>query len=115
MIDRHVLSVQKLLLLPFARLLVARGISADRVTLAAFGAGVAALLALSLGAYGAGLVLILVNRLLDGLDGTVARLERPDRPGAPFSISPATFSSMLLCRWALHSLTPVPTRSPRPC
>lgn len=87
MIDRHVLSVQKLLLLPFARLLVARGISADRVTLAAFGAGVAALLALSLGAYGAGLVLILVNRLLDGLDGTVARLSGPTDRGAFLDIA----------------------------
>lgn len=62
--------------------LVARGITADQVTLAAFAAGMAAALAIALGAPLAGLALILAGRLGDGLDGAVARLTRKtDRGG----------------------------------
>lgn len=65
-----------------AALLVARGITADQVTLAAFAAGMAAALAIALGAPLAGLALILAGRLGDGLDGAVARLTRKtDRGG----------------------------------
>ncbi|MFT7058407.1 MAG: phosphatidylglycerophosphate synthase [Pseudorhodobacter sp.] len=56
-----------------ARMLVARGVAADHVSLAGFGIGLLALPALWLGWYAVALVLILANRLADGLDGIVAR------------------------------------------
>lgn len=49
------------------------GISADMLTLASGAAGVLAGGFISQGWYGAGLLLILLSRLLDGLDGAVAR------------------------------------------
>lgn len=55
------------------RRLAARGIGADAVTLTGMFAGLAAAAAIADGLYLTGLALILVNRLLDGLDGAVAR------------------------------------------
>jgi phosphatidylglycerophosphate synthase len=57
-----------------ARVLGAWGISANALTSIGLLAGLAAGGAIAAGAYGAGLALIVVNRLLDGLDGAVARL-----------------------------------------
>nr|WP_154143928.1 CDP-alcohol phosphatidyltransferase family protein [Raoultella sp. RIT712] len=49
------------------------GVTADGVTLTGFAIGVLALPFLALGWYGAALVAIVLNRLLDGLDGALAR------------------------------------------
>lgn len=49
------------------------GIGADLVTLAGFAVGVAAMMAIALEAYTVGLVLLLANRICDGVDGAVAR------------------------------------------
>lgn len=54
--------------------LAAAGITADKVTLAAFGLGAAAALAIAFGHFLTGLALILASRLGDGLDGAVARV-----------------------------------------
>lgn len=59
-----------------ARLLAARGVSADAVTAAGALLGLLGCIAIAAGAYGAGLALILANRLLDGLDGALARRTR---------------------------------------
>jgi phosphatidylglycerophosphate synthase len=59
-----------------ARLLAARGVSADAVTAAGALLGLFGCIAIAAGAYGAGLALILANRLLDGLDGALARRTR---------------------------------------
>jgi len=56
------------------RVLAARGVTANGVTLTGFGIGLAGVPAIAAGQYGAGLALILASRLLDGLDGAVARL-----------------------------------------
>lgn len=48
-------------------------VTANQVTMAGFLIGLAALPLLAFGHYSAALVVILVNRLLDGLDGAVAR------------------------------------------
>jgi phosphatidylglycerophosphate synthase len=65
-----------------AALLVRAGWSADTVTLLGFVIGLLAVPAIAFGVFGAGLVLILLNRLADGLDGAVARLtEKTDRGG----------------------------------
>ncbi|MEK0085172.1 CDP-alcohol phosphatidyltransferase family protein [Benzoatithermus flavus] len=58
------------------RALAARGVSADAITVTGFGLGLLAMLAIAGGAYGTGLVLLLLNRLADGLDGAVARHSR---------------------------------------
>ncbi|HRD85940.1 MAG TPA: CDP-alcohol phosphatidyltransferase family protein, partial [Rubrivivax sp.] len=55
------------------RVLVDRGVGADVVTLAGFLVGVTGALAIAAGQALAGLVLLLLSRLCDGLDGAVAR------------------------------------------
>jgi len=57
-----------------ARVLVERGITGDVLTGIGLGVGVLCLGAISLGLNTAALALWLLNRLLDGLDGEVARL-----------------------------------------
>lgn len=49
------------------------GVGANAVTLAGFAVGAGAAVALAVQAYGVGLALVLANRVLDGLDGAVAR------------------------------------------
>ncbi len=58
------------------RTLAARGATADAVTLAGLGLGLAAAAAIALGTPLAGLALIALSRLADGLDGAVARATR---------------------------------------
>lgn len=53
--------------------LVRLGVTANGVTLAGFAVGLAAMAALAYQAYGVAAGLIVLNRLLDGLDGAVAR------------------------------------------
>ncbi len=69
---------------------------------------------LALGWHGWALAAILFNRLLDGLDGAVAR-----RPGSPTaaasSTSASTSSSMPPWCWALPSVTPPTPCPPPPC
>lgn len=55
------------------RWLAGLGISANTVTLAGFTVGLLAVPLIGFGHYGWGLAFILVSRLLDGLDGAVAR------------------------------------------
>ncbi|MCO5733115.1 CDP-alcohol phosphatidyltransferase family protein [Rhizobium sp. SSA_523] len=87
MIDARILPAQKAALQPLARFLASRGIGADAISLTGFFAGLAAFLALCLGAFAAGLMLILANRLLDGLDGAVARIKGPTDRGAFLDIA----------------------------
>lgn len=57
--------------------LARRGVSANQVTLAGAACGALAGLAIGLGQPLAGLALVLASRLLDGLDGAIARAGRP--------------------------------------
>lgn len=59
-----------------------RGGSANGMTAAGLVVGLAAALAIALGHAGWGLLLILVSRLADGLDGAVARVRGPTDLGA---------------------------------
>lgn len=64
------------------RWLAARRISADHLTVAGFGIGLAGSAAIALGQFSLGLALISANRLADGLDGAVARAtQQTDRGG----------------------------------
>ena len=87
MIDRHALRLLAPVLDALAGLLARRGVAADAVTLAGFGLGLAAALAIALHAWLAGLALMLVSRLCDGLDGALARRTRPTDRGAFLDIT----------------------------
>jgi len=63
------------------------GIKADWVTLAGLAIGIGAALAVSQGQYLAGLVLLIASRLLDGLDGAVARTSAPTDFGGYLDIT----------------------------
>ena len=62
------------------------GIGADAVTLGGFVLGVAALPLLATGHFDAALILILLNRLADGLDGAIARARKPSELGGYLDI-----------------------------
>ncbi len=82
MLDRVAIALLKPGLERGARVLVRAGIGADSVTLCGFALGLGAALAIARGAPLAGLALLLASRLMDGLDGAVARLTRPTDRGA---------------------------------
>ena len=73
MLDRHLHPRIKPLLHQCVRVLDKPGITPDGLTLVGFAIGVLALPFLALGWYLTALVVILLNRLLDGLDGALAR------------------------------------------
>jgi phosphatidylglycerophosphate synthase len=73
MLDRHLHPRLKPALNQLAALLDRPFISPDRLTLAGFAIGVLALPFLALNSYLAALIAIALNRLLDGLDGALAR------------------------------------------
>lgn len=87
MIDAALIPLQRRLLQPVARGLAARGISANTTTLAGFGIGLLALPALAAQAYWLALIVIIINRLLDGLDGAIARETTPSDRGAFLDIA----------------------------
>lgn len=103
MIDAALLPVQRRALAPLAAALAARGVRADWITFAGFGLGLVAVLALAFGQFGLALALILANRLLDGLDGAVARLTRPTDRGAFLDIAlDFAFYALVPLGFALH-------------
>jgi len=82
MLDRAATQLLQPTLTRLAQACVRQGITADALTLIGFAVGMAAATLIAFEQYAAGLLLILVSRLLDGLDGTVARLTTPtDRGG----------------------------------
>lgn len=87
MIDRYILPVQARLLRPIAASLVRLGVSADAITLIGFGIGLLAAPLIATGMFEAALAAILANRLLDGLDGAVARMTCPTDRGAFIDIA----------------------------
>lgn len=87
MIDARILPLQRAALQPVAEFLAHRGVRADIISLTGFVAGLGAFVALSFGQWALALSLILVNRLLDGLDGAVARLQGPTARGAFLDIA----------------------------
>jgi phosphatidylglycerophosphate synthase len=82
MLDRSAITALKPALQAVARRLVGLSIGADAITLVGFALGLAAALSIAMQAYLWGLALILVSRLMDGLDGAVARLTQPTDRGA---------------------------------
>lgn len=87
MLDRAAIAWLKPGLERLATPLVRAGIGADSVTLFGFALGLAAAACIALGRPLAGLALLLASRLMDGLDGAVARLTRPTDRGAFLDIT----------------------------
>lgn len=82
MLDRLLQRAVRPLLARVAGTLVRAGVGADTLTVTGFAIGMAAAVAIGLQHFLAGLVLLLLSRLMDGLDGAVARLTQPtDRGG----------------------------------
>ncbi len=91
MLDAAALTLLRPLLAALARPLVQAGIGANTVTVCGFALGMAAAVAIALqaGTQTAwwSLGLLLISRLCDGLDGTVARLGKPTDRGAFLDIT----------------------------
>ena len=87
MLDRSLLAWQESALGAPARWLSARGVSANAVTLCGFAVGIAAAGLIASRLYVWGLAAILANRILDGLDGLVARTQGATDRGAFLDIA----------------------------
>jgi phosphatidylglycerophosphate synthase len=87
MLDRFVTPLIKPAVDSLASKLVRRGAKADHVTVVAFVVGVAAAACIALQYFGVAVVLILVSRLCDALDGAVARHTSPTDAGGFLDIS----------------------------
>ncbi len=82
MLDRHTLPLLARPLNAAARVLLRCRLSGDSVTLIGCAIGLGGALAVALSQFQLALALILVNRFLDGVDGTMARMVGPtDRGG----------------------------------
>ena len=87
MLDRAATALLKPVLDRMAARLVRAGVGADGITLAGFALGLAAAAAIALHLPIAGLMLMALSRLCDGLDGAVARQTRPTDRGAFLDIT----------------------------
>ncbi|UYH54965.1 CDP-alcohol phosphatidyltransferase family protein [Qipengyuania sp. SS22] len=92
------------------RALAARGVTANMLTFAGLALGLAGAGAIALGQLAIGLALIIANRLLDGLDGAVARANRPTALGGYFDIV-ADFAFYVSVPMAFGFLDPANTQA----
>jgi phosphatidylglycerophosphate synthase len=82
MLDKAVQRALRPAMTRAARALVRLGVGADALTLTGFAIGMAAAAAIAFQQFIPGLALLLLSRLMDGLDGAVARATHPtDRGG----------------------------------
>ena len=70
-----------------AKNLMKHGIRPDQVTFAGFLVGMLAIPLLAMELYGAALAVITLNRIMDGLDGALARLSEPSDAGGYLDIT----------------------------
>ena len=87
MLDRLALTLVKPAVDAAALLLSKRGITADQVTLAGFALGMLAAVLVASGHSLLAIIPLLVNRVLDGVDGALARLSTTSERGAFLDIS----------------------------
>ena len=87
MMDRWAVALLRPGLQAGARTLVRAGVRADAVTWTGFAFGLGAAVCIAHQAFLIGLGLLLLSRLLDGLDGAVARLTQPTDRGAFLDIT----------------------------
>ena len=87
MFDRALQSALRAPLTRAARLFVALGIGANALSFIGFGLGLAAAASIAFGHFLTGLALMLLSRLMDGLDGAVARATKPTDRGSFLDIT----------------------------
>ena len=87
MLDRHLSAVQAAFLRPIAARLSSCGVAADTLTVTGFLFGAGSAVLIGTGFEKTALIPFFVNRLLDGLDGAVARLTGPTDRGAFLDIA----------------------------
>ena len=87
MIDKELNKYTSSHLNRIANTLYERGVEPNWVTLLGLALAFLCFVALSYGLFYLGLILILINRFLDGLDGSLARLGKPRKFGAFFDIT----------------------------
>lgn len=87
MLDRSLQALLRPALMAAGRALVRAGVGADALTWLGFALGLAAAMAIACQWWMVGLALLLASRLLDGLDGAVARLTQPTDAGAFLDIT----------------------------
>lgn len=87
MLDRQLLSLLKAPAEAMARRVLKHGFTADQVTVAGFAIGLAAALLIAFGFTLLAILPLLLSRLLDGLDGAMARLSQTSDRGAFLDIS----------------------------
>ena len=106
MIDAKLLPLQRRLLRPIALGLVTFRVRADQVTITGFLLGIVALPLLASQQYTWALVFILLNRVLDGIDGEVARLTIATDRGAFLDIAlDFVFYALIPLGFALANVT----------
>jgi phosphatidylglycerophosphate synthase len=82
MLDRYSLKILKPLLAKLAAYFRRKEIGADQITVVSFGVGLLGVILIARHHYLSGGLLILLNRLGDGIDGTLARLDGTTDRGA---------------------------------
>jgi phosphatidylglycerophosphate synthase len=87
MIDPQLNRLLKKPLGAMAKILLKQGVSADQVTIAGFVVGMLAVPAIIWGYFTLALILILLNRLADGLDGAIARHSQTSDAGGYLDIT----------------------------
>ncbi|EOD79773.1 putative phosphatidylglycerophosphate synthase [Grimontia indica] len=87
MLDSFCIKVVKRPLAMFAEMVDEMGVSANQVTLAGFCIGFLALPALAMQQYELALIFIMINRMMDGLDGALARIQGITDAGGFLDIS----------------------------
>ncbi|RKF13765.1 CDP-alcohol phosphatidyltransferase family protein [Alginatibacterium sediminis] len=86
MLDRYAIEVIRAPLHHSAKVLNKFSIRPNQVTLAGFALGLSVLPALAFEHYGLALIIILLNRIMDGLDGALARIQGPSDFGGYLDI-----------------------------
>ena len=86
MIDGHIRRIIDPILDRMAVTVCRMSITANQVTITGFFIGLTSVPLLAYNLYSAALVVILINRFMDGLDGAIARYTRPTDTGAYLDI-----------------------------
>jgi phosphatidylglycerophosphate synthase len=103
MFDRAVQGVLKAPLARAATFLVRVRVGADTLSFTGFGLGLAAAASIAFGHFLTGLALLLLSRLMDGLDGAVARATTPTDRGGFLDITlDFLFYASIPLAFALH-------------
>ena len=87
MLDAHLRPYVDRCLNPVGAVLARAGVTADQISFVGFGLGMGAALAVALGSELAAVILIIANRVCDGLDGAVARASDTSDLGAYLDIT----------------------------